>query len=165
MTDFMTCGRNEAKAAYDAVVEENKQLKAKLTKYENPPTNEQDKQDFINNFWTPYGKKGNVKTTIKRWKALSKTKQKLAMDHVPKYVKATPDKQYRKNAEVYLNQECWNDELPEGARETVVRQKPTKEGLELEAGKERIREEARKLNQSMGINIRERLSKGSSENA
>ena len=165
MTDFMTCGRNEAKTAYDAVVEENKQLKAKLTKYENPPTNEQDKQDFINNFWTPYGKKGNVKTTIKRWKALSKTKQKLAMDHVPKYVKATPDKQYRKNAEVYLNQECWNDELPEGARETVVRQKPTKEGLELEAGKERIREEARKLNQSMGINIRERLSKGSSENA
>ena len=163
MTDFMTCGRNEAKAAYDAVVEENKQLKAKLAKYENPPTNEQDKQDFINNFWTPYGKKGNVKTTIKRWKALSKTKQKLAMDHVPKYVKATPDKQYRKNAEVYLNQECWNDELPEGARETVVRQKPTKEGLELEAGKERIREEVRKVN--AGINIRERLSKGSSENA
>ena len=163
MTDFMTCGRNEAKAAYDAVVEENKQLKAKLAKYEVPPINEQDKQDFINNFWAPYGKKGNVKTTIKRWKALSKTKQKLAIEHVPKYVKATPDKQYRKNAEVYLNQECWNDELPEGARETVVRQKPTKEGLELEAGKERIREEVRKVN--AGINIRERMSKGSSENA
>ena len=165
MINLETALRTEFIEYLKKLEEENKQLKAKLTKYENPPTNEQDKQDFINNFWTPYGKKGNVKTTIKRWKALSKTKQKLAMDHVPKYVKATPDKQYRKNAEVYLNQECWNDELPEGARETVVRQKPTKEGLELEAGKERIREELRKVNQSMGINIRERLSKGSSENA
>jgi hypothetical protein len=30
---------------------------------------------------------------------------------IPAYVLSTPDKQYRKNFETYLNQECWNDEV------------------------------------------------------
>lgn len=35
-----------------------------------------------------------------------------ALTYIPAYVKSTPDKQYRKNFETFLNQECWNDELP-----------------------------------------------------
>jgi hypothetical protein len=62
-------------------------------------------------FWNLYEKKGNRKTSLRRWKKLpDKTKEKI-MQHVPAYVKATPDKQFRKNAETYLNQEAWNDEI------------------------------------------------------
>ena len=64
------------------------------------------------NIWSLYGKKGNKKTSEKKWTKLSVSNQKKAFAYLPAYVKSTPDKQYRKNFETFLNQECWNDELP-----------------------------------------------------
>ncbi|MCK9282430.1 MAG: hypothetical protein M0P71_17585, partial [Melioribacteraceae bacterium] len=32
-------------------------------------------------------------------------------EHVKIYVKSTPDKQYRKNPDTYLRNQCWNDEV------------------------------------------------------
>ena len=64
------------------------------------------------NIWSLYGKKGNKKTSEKKWTKLSVSNQKKAFAYIPAYVKSTPDKQYRKNFETFLNQECWNDELP-----------------------------------------------------
>ena len=32
-------------------------------------------------------------------------------EHVPKYVASTPDVQYRKNPQTYINGKCWNDEI------------------------------------------------------
>lgn len=63
------------------------------------------------NIWELYGKKGNRKTSIQRWDRLSKAKKKLALANIPLYVKTTPDKQFRKGFEVYINQEVWNDEI------------------------------------------------------
>ena len=63
------------------------------------------------NVWEQYGKKGNRKTSKAKWDRLSNTNKALALKHIPGYVKATPDKQYRKNFETYLNQEVWNDNL------------------------------------------------------
>jgi hypothetical protein len=69
------------------------------------------------NFWNLYEKKGNRKTSLSRWQKLpDKTKEKI-MQHVPIYVKATPEKQFRKNAETYLNQEVWNDEIIKSKRQ------------------------------------------------
>lgn len=65
------------------------------------------------NIWSVYGKKGNKKTSEKKWSKLSVSSQKKALSYIPVYVKSTPDKQYRKNFETFLNQECWNDELPD----------------------------------------------------
>ncbi|WP_280747311.1 DUF6291 domain-containing protein [Parabacteroides sp. PF5-9] len=65
--------------------------------------------DFI---WSLYEKKGNKKTSINRWNKLSSKNKKLALNHIPLYVRSTPDKRFRKNFEVYINQEVWNDELP-----------------------------------------------------
>ena len=64
------------------------------------------------NIWSLYGKKGNKKTSEKKWTKLSVSNQKKAFAYIPAYVKSTPDKQYRKNFVTFLNQECWNDELP-----------------------------------------------------
>lgn len=66
----------------------------------------------FDNIWSLYGKKGNKKTSERKWGKLSTTAKEKAMAYILAYVEATPDKQYRKNFETFLNQECWNDELP-----------------------------------------------------
>lgn len=74
------------------------------------PSDSTDELSF-ENIWTSYGKKGNKKTSQKKWEKLLVQQKKLALEHIPLYVQATPDKQYRKNFETYINQEVWNDEI------------------------------------------------------
>ncbi len=73
--------------------------------------------DF-DNVWELYQKKGNKKTSFSKWNKLSVSKKKLALSHIPEYVQATPDKKFRKNFETYINQEAWNDELPDYLQKT-----------------------------------------------
>ncbi|MDR2002381.1 MAG: hypothetical protein LBQ74_05060 [Prevotella sp.] len=61
--------------------------------------------------WQMYGKKGNRKTSERRWASLKNHCRELAFRHIPLYVESTPDRQYRKNFETYISQEAWNDEL------------------------------------------------------
>lgn len=61
--------------------------------------------------WEKYGKKGNRKTSEKRWNSLSAEKKKLALEKIPLYVLSKPDLQFRKNFETWINQECWNDRI------------------------------------------------------
>jgi len=65
----------------------------------------------FDNVWTLYGKKGNRKTSERKWANLKNHCREAAIRHIPKYVAATPDIQFRKNLETYINQECWNDEI------------------------------------------------------
>jgi hypothetical protein len=62
-------------------------------------------------FWEIYQKKGNRKKSLQRFNKLKKSEIELIKIHLPKYVKSTPDKQYRKNFETYLFNDCWNDEV------------------------------------------------------
>ena len=61
--------------------------------------------------WNLYEKKGNRKTSEKKWSNLKNHCREAALKHIPLYVKSTPDKKYRKNFETYINQEVWNDEI------------------------------------------------------
>jgi hypothetical protein len=63
------------------------------------------------NVWVMYGRKGNRKSSRRRWDGLPKKAKQLAVVHIPQYVAATPDMQYRKNFETYINQEAWNDRI------------------------------------------------------
>jgi hypothetical protein len=63
------------------------------------------------NAWNLYQKKGNKKTSEQKWNKLSDSKKKFALANIPLYVESTPNKQFRKDFQVYLNQEVWNDEL------------------------------------------------------
>ena len=63
--------------------------------------------------WELYERKGNKKTSEKKWANLKNHCREAALSHIPLYVQSTPDKQFRKNFEVYINQECWNDEIIE----------------------------------------------------
>lgn len=61
--------------------------------------------------WNIYERKGNRQTSIKKWDKLKEETKKKIFDHVPMYVLSTPDKQFRKNFETYLNQQAWDDEI------------------------------------------------------
>lgn len=61
--------------------------------------------------WELYGKKGNRKVSKARYLGLSSATRLLVIDKVPAYVLSTPEKQYRKDFQSYLNLECWNDEV------------------------------------------------------
>lgn len=61
-------------------------------------------------FWNMYGKKIDCAKCRRKWNKLKKQERNEIFEHVPKYVRATPDKQYRKNPYTYLNSRTWEDE-------------------------------------------------------
>ena len=61
--------------------------------------------------WELYERKGNKKTSERKWANLKNHCREAALKHIPLYVQSTPERQYRKNFETYINQECWNDEI------------------------------------------------------
>ncbi len=65
----------------------------------------------FNIFWNKYDKKVGRDKCEKKWNKLSDKDQKEAMEYIPKYINAQPDKIYRKNPETFLNQKSWNDEI------------------------------------------------------
>lgn len=62
-------------------------------------------------FWSLYDKKVERSSCEKKWKKINPDSYSLIFAHVEEYVKSTPDKQFRKNPETYLNNQCWNDEI------------------------------------------------------
>ncbi|RFS16987.1 hypothetical protein [Emticicia sp. C21] len=62
--------------------------------------------------WDTYDKKiGDRQRCEKKWYALSDKEKWLAWQHIPAYVRSTPEKKYRANLETYLNQKRWNNEI------------------------------------------------------
>lgn len=63
-------------------------------------------------FWNTYDKKsGNRIKSEKLWASLNQDVKEIIIDHSCSYVFSTPEKQYRKNPEVYLSQQHWNNEI------------------------------------------------------
>lgn len=62
-------------------------------------------------FWNLYDKKVDRKKCIQKWRRIKESDRELIMSHLPEYIESTPDKQYRKNPQTYLNGECWHDEV------------------------------------------------------
>lgn len=63
-------------------------------------------------FWDLYDKKrGDKAKLLKKWKELTEEDRIKIMQYVPEYIKATPDKKYRKDPATFFNNKSWNDEL------------------------------------------------------
>lgn len=63
-------------------------------------------------FWDAYDKKTGDKKKLKvKWDKLTEKERVSALAYIPVYVAATPDKQYRKNPDTFLNNKSWNDEI------------------------------------------------------
>lgn len=63
-------------------------------------------------FWKEYDKKvGNKPKLEKKWNELKDDDRQKIINYLPGYRKNTPEKRYRKNAETFLNNRSWEDEL------------------------------------------------------
>jgi len=76
--------------------------------------------DRFDAFWDLYGKKVGLKKCSEKWAKIKPEDIEKIFNHVPEYVKSTPDSQYRKDPFTYLNNACWNDEIikPKGQETT-----------------------------------------------
>ena len=71
-------------------------------------------------FWSTYDKSVDKQKCKTKFEKLS-DKVKLKIKEVlPLYVKSTPEKQFRKNPQTWLNGECWNDEVKTIMKEETV---------------------------------------------
>jgi len=66
----------------------------------------------FDDFWQLYDKKrGNIEKLKIKWNKISQADKKRIIKHVEDYKIATPDKNFRKDPETYLNNKSWNDEI------------------------------------------------------
>jgi len=63
-------------------------------------------------FWNLYDlKKGDKDKIKKKFDDLTQQVKEDIMNYLPLYIKSTPDKQYRKHPETFINNKSWNDEI------------------------------------------------------
>jgi hypothetical protein len=74
-------------------------------------SNKDIKEKLFENFWTMYDKKVGRETCMKKFLKLDLPVIEKILQVVPNYVVTTPDKEFRKNPETWLNNKCWNDEI------------------------------------------------------
>jgi len=72
----------------------------------------------FDDFWTAYDKKLDRKSCEKKWSKITQSDREKIMHHVPLYVTSTPNKDYRKNPETYLNKKSWENEIINGTNQT-----------------------------------------------
>lgn len=72
----------------------------------------EDKKDIypFEQFWDDYDKKIDRSNCERKWKRLSDRDKKMIKETLPIYKLETPDKQFRKNPQTYLNNKNWRDE-------------------------------------------------------
>lgn len=88
--------------------------------YTNIPIDERErsKNNGINDvypfdeFWNDYDKKVGSKDKLrKKWNRIPDPEKVKIKEYIPKYKASTPDKQFRKNPETFINNESWKDEI------------------------------------------------------
>ena len=102
--------------------------KSQVTSNSNSNSKGNSKGNSINigfvDFWNLYNKKVGSKTTCEnKWIKLKDSEREKIINTLPNWLKQFSDKQFQPFPETYLNQERWNDELPEikatGFRDTL----------------------------------------------
>jgi len=62
-------------------------------------------------FWNLYDKKVDYQACKKKWEKIPLSIYDTIFEHVKRYVASTPDKQFRRNPETYLNNNGWESEI------------------------------------------------------
>ena len=69
------------------------------------------KELLFEEFWRIYDKPVSKKPAKEKFLKLKIEDCLKCVEVAPLYVKATPDKKFRKHVSTWINQECWNDEF------------------------------------------------------
>lgn len=67
----------------------------------------------FDDFWNLYNKKVGREKSEKLWGKIPQGERLKIMEHIPDYIRAQPESQYRKNPETFLYNKSWNDEIIE----------------------------------------------------
>lgn len=116
MNDYTPYIKELVKENLKTLIEDNeeeivKYLSLKGYHFRRPPKEVNDEYTF-EIAWNLYQKKVGSRANLnKKWNSMSKKDRKAATEYIPLYVLATPDKQYRKNFQTFLNQRSWEDEI------------------------------------------------------
>lgn len=62
-------------------------------------------------FWNLYDKKEDRIKCERKWNNLTNKEREECITNLPAYIRATPNKQYRKNPATYLNNKSWENEV------------------------------------------------------
>jgi len=62
-------------------------------------------------FWNLYDKKTGLPKCKAKFSKLADSDIELIFKNLPAYVASTPNKKFRKNPEVWINNQCWHDEI------------------------------------------------------
>jgi hypothetical protein len=65
----------------------------------------------FSDFWDCYDKKVEKAKCERIYAKIPEAKRTAIKESLPDYVKATPDKRFRKNPQTWLNNSCWDDEI------------------------------------------------------
>lgn len=101
---------------------EIKEKESKSNKKEPPPNVGCDNDEFsFDKIWDLYGKKRGDKRKLRaKWEKLPRKTREAIFKHVPAYVQSTPDVQYRKDFQTYLNNHSWEDEIIASNSEIIL---------------------------------------------
>jgi hypothetical protein len=94
----------------------NKNKNKNKTKNDNDSDNKSDSKkevtvDRFDEFWGLYDKKTGLPKCKAKFSKLADSDIELIFKNLPAYVASTPDKKFRKNPEVWINNQCWHDEI------------------------------------------------------
>ena len=136
--------QNDSNTIKESKVKEKKEIKEKEHKEEHSDFEILEQFPF-DEFWNSYDKKVEKGACEKKFDKLTEKEKALIWEHVPKYVSSTPDKNYRKNPETYLNNKCWNDEVifKNGNNGTTGQQQTGESQLERAMAQQAIRKAQR----------------------
>ena len=103
---------SKSKASAKAKVKHLEASKVKESKVNKSKVKESKTNKEFEKFWDLYNYKvGSKSKVLKKWESLTDLDRGMIMEHLPHYVKSTPDKQFRKHPATYLNNQGWFDEI------------------------------------------------------
>ena len=102
----------KSKASAKAKVKQLQASKVKESRVDKSKVNKNILNIEFEKFWDLYNYKvGSKSKVLKKWESLTELDRGMIMEHLPHYIKSTPDKQYRKHPATYLNNQGWFDEI------------------------------------------------------
>jgi len=102
----------KSKASAKAKVKQTQASKVKESRVDKSKVNKNILNIEFEKFWDLYNYKvGDKNKVLKKWESLTDLDRGLVMEHLPHYVKSTPDKQFRKHPATYLNNQAHLDEI------------------------------------------------------
>jgi len=103
---------SKSKASAKAKVKHLEASKVKHSKEDKSKVNKNTVNIEFEKFWDLYNYKvGSKSKVLKKWESLNDLDRGMIMEHLPHYIKSTPDKQFRKHPATYLNNQGWFDEI------------------------------------------------------